>query len=139
LNTTINTSRTILHEVACPSCVASPNKKTDAQFCVSVDSYPRPNVAKPELAALLSRNVLFLGIAEIPDFVALDALAIQAAHGAIVKFSAGRSDFLQQRKNRAFGYAGHPAGGPNRIALAEGTHNRNLFVERESVHGEYYA
>ena len=54
---------------------------------------PRPHVADAELARLLGRDVLLLGVDERPDLVALDPLRSHVADHRIVELRAGGAEF----------------------------------------------
>lgn len=130
LNPAVNASGQIFHEGDGASSIATGDKVGRTQFGVSVDSDPRPHIAVAELPFLLSRHVLFLRVAEVPNLVTLYALALEPAHGTVVELSAHRSDLFQQRENRSLRDASHAAGSADGVALGKGCHNGNLLEER---------
>jgi len=49
------------------------------QLCVRVDSYPSPYITEAKSPAKFLRNVLLLAVAELPDFIALNAATNEIA------------------------------------------------------------
>jgi hypothetical protein len=52
------------------------------------------------LALLFFRDILLLGVAECPNFIAPDALGQQVANMVVMVCLAGRADFRQQLDDR---------------------------------------
>jgi len=113
--------------------------KSRHQFGVWVNRNPRPHIAIAEHAPLVGRNILLLGVAELPNLVALDPARIYAAHGAVVKFCALRTNSLQQSQNRPLRNSGHTTGGANGISFHESRYDGNLLGKREPIHVQHYA
>src|SRR5712692_4561036 len=66
------------------SRVPVPDKPGDCQLGIRVNAYPGPNIPVSGLPALLSGDVLFLGIAKAPDLIDLYPLGSDVADYAVV-------------------------------------------------------
>ena len=53
-----------------------------------------------ENAFVFRSDVLFFGVAERPDFIALNAFALDVADGCVVEFKTGRANVFQQLRYR---------------------------------------
>ena len=84
---------------------------------VGINGRPGPNVPKAELTFQPLGDVLFFGVSEGPDFIALDAAGFHAPNRAVMKVKAGLPDFRQELQDRALAVAGHAAGCPDGIAF----------------------
>lgn len=109
------------------------------QLRIGVNRNPRPHIAITKLALLFSRDILLLGIAELPDFIALDSLARQVAKRLILIFRTCLSNLSQQFENGVLRYARHSHSGANGVSFHEGRDYRCLAFNVECVHGCYYA
>jgi hypothetical protein len=74
----------IAHKFMCGACIAFSDEPANNQFRIGADRRPCPNISETELAPFVSRNVLILGVTERPNFVTLNALAIEVAEGFIL-------------------------------------------------------
>ena len=80
------------------------------------------------------------GVAEGPDFVALEALARQVPQGHVLVVRAGRTQVHQQFRDRVLGGAGYPHGGADRHALGEAPDDAGpLFCAEPVDHTDHYA
>lgn len=59
------------------------------QLGLRINGHPRPHTAKTGSVAQIVRQVFVFGVHERPDFVALEALAIQVAKSLVLIFRAG--------------------------------------------------
>jgi hypothetical protein len=80
------------------------------------------------LAFLIFRDILFLGIAERPNLVALDMFAGEVFKNPILIFGTSLTEIGQELNNRVLGNARHSAGSADRIPFNEGRNNLGLFV-----------
>ena len=101
---------------------------------VGVERGPRPNIASALRRGLRGRDVLLLGVAEAPNFVALDALARNAAHGRIMELSADRAGFGEELVDRVDAHVGDAADRPHRRAFAEHREDLDALGEGQLVH-----
>ena len=97
-----------MHEVLCVPSIASPDAPARYQLRIRAKSNPRPNVPKAKLASQFFWDVLFLGVAELPDFVALYAFAIEVPKRLALILGARFANVGQQLQNRIHRYASHP-------------------------------
>jgi hypothetical protein len=89
LNAIIEPTSQVHYELACRASIAPSNVPARNKLCLRIDGRPRPNVAISEFAWMLDRDVLLFGVAEGPDFIALDAAAIQIPEVFILILLAG--------------------------------------------------
>ena len=110
------------------------------QLGVSAHRGPCPHVAVAEFAVVFGGHVLCLGVAEGPDFVALEALTRQVPQGHVLVVRAGRTQVHQQLRDRVLGGAGQPHGGADRHALGEAPDDAGSLLGAEAVdHTVHYA
>lgn len=89
------------------------------QLGIRINRHKRPLVA--DLGAVRkARNVRLLHSAERPDFVALDAAAIEVVHGFIMDSGAAGPDLDHKPQDRIAVCVSHPLGGADRITLDQG-------------------
>jgi hypothetical protein len=124
----------VVHKVLRVPGIASANAPTRNDFGIRAKSRPRPYVAVSKLAAQVGGDVLFLGVAERPNFVALDSLAGQIAHRFVLIFRAYRSDTNQQFGDGIFRNASHSHSGANGITFDKSRDYCDLAVNWEVVH-----
>lgn len=84
-------------------------------------------------------QVLILGIAKIPNFIALDSLAGQVAKGLLLEFQAGFTQFAGELLNGVLGYAGNPHRGANRATIDKAANYRTALFFCNRVHAVHYA
>lgn len=79
----------------------------------------RPTSKRPRSQAVpfALGNVLLLGIAKGPDFIALEPLTGQVPQGLVLVGHAGSPNMGQELNHGVFSHAGHADGGPDGIAL----------------------
>jgi hypothetical protein len=117
----------IVHKMICRASVTAADKPGRHKFRVRVERNPCPNTADAGLIPHFFRQVFVFGVTERPDFIALDALAIQVAENLILIPRAGISKFNQKLLNRAAVRASHPRGGTERIALNQTSNHADFF------------
>jgi hypothetical protein len=86
------------------------------------------------LTPLLFRDILFFGITERPNFIALDMLTGEILEDFILIFGARFPEIGQELNDCILGYAGHPNGSPDRIPLNKGRDDLGLFLDPELIH-----
>jgi len=79
-----------------------------------------------------------LHAAKRPDFVALDASAIEISHLLIGEHSAAGPDLDHKPHDRISVRIRHPFGGADRIALDQAIDDLGTAGEREAVHGSTF-
>lgn len=118
-------ARQIVHEIEGCAAVTRPHDVGNHQLGVWVQSGPGPHVA------LAGRPVClrFLFAAhEAPDFIRLDALAVQAADVLIVVVPADFAHIHEQLGDGILAHAHHAAGSPDGAALDKASDDRgSLF------------
>jgi hypothetical protein len=70
-------------------CASLANPVGDNEFGVCIDGGPGPNIPNARLPAHGVRYMLLLRVAECPNFIDLDALAVQSAHSLIMEGTSG--------------------------------------------------
>ena len=130
LDTASKAIRQILHKVIGSRSVSVADEVANQEFRVSINCRPRPHITITKLAALGLRHVLFLSIAELPDFIALDAARSHIAHRAVMIIGACLTDLFKQSDNRSLGYTCKPTCSPDGVSFNQSIHNANLFGER---------
>lgn len=131
--------REVVHEVLGVPCVAVADAPAHNQLSVGAQRGPRPHVAVAELPSQFLGHVLFLGVAERPDFVTLNLGAWQVAKRFALVVGAGLADAGKQLRNGVLRNACHADGRANRVSLNEAGENRDLPFDWEIVHAIYYA
>lgn len=116
----------IVHKVICRASITGADKPARHKFRVRIKRNPRPHAAR-SAALHIFWHVLVFGINERPDFIALDALAIQVAESLVLIGGAGRAKFNQQLLNRCAVNARHADSGAERIALNQAGNHADLF------------
>src|SRR5437016_9427102 len=96
-----------MHERIGRGCATRANFPAHDQFSVGAKSGPRPNIAESELALLVGGNIFFFGVAERPDFIALDFLAWEITQRLIVEPLTGRPKHSHKALDGVFGHPGH--------------------------------
>jgi len=139
LNAIRKATRQVQHEMMRTPRVAGADKIGDQQLRVGIYGGPRPSVTVTKLAAQMLRHVPLLRVAELPDFIALDAARSYVAHCAVMEIGTRLADIFQKRENRSFRDSGHATRSANGIAFHESRYHGDLLGERESVHVHHYA
>lgn len=120
----------VLHKFIGASSVTLSDEVGNGQLCIGINSHPSPHVTVAEDALFLNRDVLFLSVAELPDFIALNSVRFHTANSAVMEVSARRSQLFQESEDGALGNASHAAGGADGVSLNEGVYNGDLLGER---------
>src|SRR6266568_4597367 len=123
-----------MHKSVGSGRAASADLPATNQLGICTESSPRPNISIAELPLFVGWNVLLFGIAERPNFIALDSLAGEIAHCTIMELLAGRSKRGQQTLNGILGYSRHSNGGANGIAFHECGDYLNSLIGGQRVH-----
>src|SRR6266699_4817109 len=106
-----------------------PNAPARNQFRVSVQSNPSPNAPIPELALLVSRNILVLGVTELPNLIALDVLASEIAHRLILIFRTRFAQISEQLLNGVHRYASYAHDAAKGVSFDKGRDNLHSFLD----------
>ena len=123
----------IVHEVIRASRVTLPDKPARHEFAVRIKRNPRPHVPRA-LRFVLCRAILFFGINKRPDFVTLQALALQIAKNLVLIFRAGAAKIAEQFHNRRAMDACHAGDSAQRITLDQGRNYSRPFFSSQLVH-----
>lgn len=107
----------IVHKVLRVPRIAVANSPAGNQLSIGANCRPRPDVAVAKLAAQFFGNILFLRVAERPDFVALNFCARKIAESLVLIFGACLPDPSKQFRYGVLCNARHADGGANRISL----------------------
>ena len=107
----------IEHEGAGRVRIARADRERGDELGVGVDGRPRPHVAIPELARVFLGDVLLLGVAERPDFVALEPPTGEVPQRRVLVVQARGPGIGQEGQDRPLGRAGDTTGCPDRVAL----------------------
>src|SRR5882724_8252685 len=116
------------HEALCCRGPPIPEHVRDDEFCVGIDSGPRPNITSA-LLHLFRGDVLLLGIDEGPNFIALDSSHSEIANGSIATVGTGTAHVFQELQNGMFGNSSHSTCGIYRNAF----HNSLLRNGRQEI------
>ena len=104
------------------------------QLCVGVDRGPRPDIASNFRGSLRGRDILLLGVAERPDFVALDAAYRNVVNRLVVKDEACFTSLLNQLCDSVERHVDNAAERSHRRTLPQHSENLDALVERQLVH-----
>jgi hypothetical protein len=96
-----------------------PDQERGDELGVGVEDHPCPDVARLSLHA--ERRVPGLAVDEAPDLVDLESLAGQVHHDLVQIGARGLPEVHQELGHGVLGSAGHPHGGPDRVALDQGS------------------
>lgn len=134
LNAIGEPSRQIVHEVLRVPRRTPTYAPARNEFGIGTNRRPCPNVTVPKLAAQFCGKVLFLRVAERPDFITLDSFARKIAKRFALIFRARHANAREQFNNGIFRNARHSDSGANRITFDKGRDNRCLAFNWECVH-----
>jgi len=134
LNAIGETRSEVGHEVLRVPSIAPTHSPARNNLGVSAVCRPSLIATVTELAAQIGRNILFLRVAERPNFIALDSLTRQVAQGLVLIFRACLSNLRQQFNNGVLCNARHSHRGANRIALNKSGNHCRLAFNWEVVH-----
>jgi len=129
----------VVHEFLSVISRTAPHMPAGNEFGVGADGCPGPNVSKSKFAAQFFWHVLFFGVAERPNFIALDSLARKVVQRLVLIFRARLADFREESHNGVLRHARHSHRGANRIALNKGRNDCGLAFHWEDVHAPQYA
>jgi len=134
LNAIGEPSRQIVHEVLRVPRRTPSHAPRGNELGIGTERGPSPHVTISEVSAHFCRYVLFLGVAERPNFVALDALARKIAKRVALIFRARHANPREKFDDGIFRNARHSHRGANRIPFDQGRDNRCLAFNWECVH-----
>lgn len=134
LNPVCETGSKIVHEVLGMPRIAAADTPAWDNLSISTHCDPYPNVAKPEFAFQLLRYVLFFCVAELPNFVALDALAGQIPHCFILIIGTSGPYIFEEFKDGIHGGPCHAYNAPQRITLDQCADDLCSFLNRQAIH-----
>ncbi|MDP9383434.1 MAG: hypothetical protein M3Q29_25485 [Chloroflexota bacterium] len=118
---------------------ALPDEPRRDQLGVGVYGRPRPHVAVAEGALVLFGHVLLFGVAERPDFVALDPPARQVGEHGVLVVGAGFAQVGQQLDDGVLRHASDPDRGSDAHAFDEAADDLGTALGAHPVHTDYYA
>jgi hypothetical protein len=95
---------------------------------------PRPNVAVTELALFIGGNVLLFRIAELPDFVTLNPLALQVSQSAVLIVRARAAEITQKIQDSVLRHSGHSLCRIDGVAFYQRRDYLGLPCAVQSVH-----
>jgi hypothetical protein len=110
LNAIRKTFGQVIHEMLRVPCVSTANTPARNNLGIRTNRRPRPDITEPKLTALLFRNVLVLGVAERPNFVTLNSLALEVAENLVLEVAASRTDLGKQLYDGVLARARHSHG-----------------------------
>ena len=85
------------------------------------------------------RNILLLGIRELPNLIDLEPFAAQIHHDVIVVSLAGLADVSQELDHCVLGNTWHADRCSNGIALDKGRYDTHSFFSGQHIHTDRYA
>jgi len=103
------------------------------QFCLGVDSNPRPTVALAN-AFHFGRAILILRSDETPNLVTLDTLACEVDHDAVRELLAGRADLVSEPRNGLTAEVHDAAGSALRVAIDKARNSACAVGSRKAIH-----
>ncbi len=131
------TFRQILNESIGRARITSTNQPRHDEFAVSIHRRPRPYASDSELPLFLDRNVLVFRVAERPNFIALNTLAIQIYESLVEVLRARPAKFYEKFRNRVLGHTRHANCSADAVSLDKSRyHVASLFL-CEFVHIEH--
>ena len=122
-----------MHEVVGRASISIADEPARHQLRFCINCRPRPDIA-PALLALAIRHVLFLAAHKRPNFVALDALAIQVAESGILKLGTNFAEIGQELHHRRAMHARHASCGAEAVAFNQAGNHSNALFGRDLVH-----
>ncbi len=124
----------ILKEVRRTPRVPPANSPTDNELRLGVNRCEGPNVSRVAYTLPhLRRSVLFLRVAEAPDFIDLNTLRSDVANNAILMLGTRLAHFGQQPQNGALRHVSHARRGTNGAAFDQGRDDRDFLRRAEYV------
>ena len=130
--------RYVLHEGIGGRRIVAGHQVAHDQLCVRVQRGPGPDIASAFRCGLGGLHIAFLGVAEGPDFIALDALGPHVANVFIMADHAGFAGVHQKLRNSDLARPRQPCHGADTVTFTEKVKNIGSFGRRELVHGEEY-
>src|SRR6266850_103991 len=101
----------VLHELVCDCSITSADAITNAEFGISVQCRPGPNIA-PSLSLFVRSDVLRFRANKGPNLIALHALRWHVDYTVMMVFGARSSEINKQFRHRVDRNIGEAAGGP---------------------------
>lgn len=139
LNAMAQAAGQIVHELVRRASVPPSDMPAGNQLRFGIDRRPRPHVAVTELPALLLRDVLRLGVAEGPDFVALQPAAFEVAEHPVLELGARLASFDLELNDGVDRHPAEAGGRPDADAFNEAGEDAGAGFGGELVHAHKYA
>jgi hypothetical protein len=134
LDATRQPSGQVVHEMIRRTSVTATDKPARDKFRVRIKCNPSPNTANAGLPPHFFRHVFVFGVTEIPDFIALDALALQVTKNLVLIFRASAANIRQQFQNGVKRNTRHPRRGAKGIALNQAANHFSTFFNAQFIH-----
>ena len=84
---------------------------------------------------MLRRYILLFAVAKCPNFIALDALARQVAHGLVLILATGRANVYKQLCYGVYRAIGNAGSGAHGVAFNQQVNDLCAFFNWQDVHG----
>jgi hypothetical protein len=97
----------VLNKPLCAFAIAPSDKVGDYQLAIGVNAGPSPQIATAIGCSLRAGDVLFLGVAEAPDFIALNTLRFDAAHLRIMERFTEAARVFQKLGHGVYAHVAH--------------------------------
>lgn len=112
---------------------------TRNKFRIGAKSRPRPNVSVSELPALVGGHILVFGVAEAPNFVALNSLAGQIPKNSVLVLFANRPDLCEKFDDCILRRACHTHRSADGVAFYQASDYLASLFQAQEFHTDYYA
>src|SRR5438093_5691232 len=119
LNPMRQAGREISNELNRIAVISFTDQPCRYKLCVRADRRPCPDIPKAELAPIFLWDILSLGIAEPPNFVALNSLTRQVPKFLILIPSTRLPKISEELEYGSLRCACHATSRPNRVSLNE--------------------
>jgi hypothetical protein len=96
LRATVKAAGKVVHEMLSVFGIATAAEPIADQLAIRANRGPRPNVAGKGRCILGGGRILLFGVNERPNFITLNAFAVQPLHVLIVKIEAGFATMLME-------------------------------------------
>ncbi len=118
----------VVHERVGRAEVAATDEPRRDKLRVGIKRDPGPHVASHVGGVLRGRHVLLLGIAELPDLVALNTAARQVPQRAVLIGRTRRPEIGQELEDRRLRDARHAGCGVDAVPFDQGRHDAHATV-----------
>lgn len=124
----------VLHESIAVLGRALPDHPRGNEFGIRTNGGPGVDVTIAERSLEVLGEVLFLGVAEGPDFIGLNLRAGKVADGFVLVLAASLPEIREEFQNYALGGAGHTASRTNAVPFDKGRDNLCPLAAIQLVH-----